>query len=114
MVESPWWLVAKQRYEEAEHVLEKIAKWNKVPVTRICLRQHDHEHNTTPICTDSDVETNNEHTPLQVKGTHKCDDVTVKLSDLVQDPVLLKVSLISIVLWSVHLEDGLYKNDFKN
>ena len=49
MVESPWWLAAKKRYKEAEEVLEKIAKWNKVPVASIHLRRHNHEYNPTAL-----------------------------------------------------------------
>ena len=104
MVESPWWLAAKKRYGEAEQVLEKIAKWNKVPVTAIHLRRHDQVHDSTALSTETKVGEESENVSQQVQNNRKRNDVTVKLIDLVQDHVLLKVSLISVLLWSVFLQ----------
>ena len=98
MVESPLWMAANERYDESEEALRKIAKWNKVSVGEIQLARSGSEKQTALLTNTMTDDQNNEQ-PDAEKVAHAQSANAVRFTDLVRDRVMLKVTLISMLLW---------------
>lgn len=99
VLESPMWLLANHRDEEAESNLQKMAKYNGVDVQGKLLKQEqDDSEKQLPLVMDN-------HKSFKHRGSKRTGDIpSVEMGnevvwDLFRFPLLLKYTLVSSFLW---------------
>jgi hypothetical protein len=105
MPESPQWLFAYKRYDEAEVNLKKMASWNGVPAPRLSLKKEQHLLPKDTNCSDNNATDSSAPTDISIT-------IKVPVSDLYRDVKLRTQLLISSLLWLVDMLNDLLSNVF--
>jgi MFS family permease len=103
--ESPYWLVAKNKFEEAEHLVTKIAKYNKIESPfEVNFKPHqasDHEHNYVSIQGTDDANSINSRNSFVMEAKTAGARMKIAIMGTLRKVFSKRLALTTSLLWLI-------------